>query len=114
MLRICLLLLSLGSILLLGATPGAPTVTDRNFQAHFDQYGVRGSILLYEEPAGRYVAYNQARCRQGFLPASTFKIPNTLIGLQTGALPDTATMCKWDGVTRDFPQWNQDMNYTQA
>ncbi|WP_170934787.1 class D beta-lactamase [Hymenobacter gelipurpurascens] len=113
MLRIYLLLLSLGSVLLLGAT-SAPTVTERNFQAHFDQYGVTGSILLYEEATGRYVAYNQARCRQGFLPASTFKIPNTLIGLQTGALPDTATICKWDGVKRDFPQWNQDMTYAQA
>ncbi|QJX45685.1 class D beta-lactamase [Hymenobacter taeanensis] len=113
MLRICLLLLSLGSILLLGATP-APIITERNFQAHFDHYGVKGSILLFEKPAGRYVAYNLQRCRQGFLPASTFKIPNTLIGLQTGALPDTATMCKWDGVQRKFPQWNHDMTYAQA
>ncbi|TGD78821.1 class D beta-lactamase [Hymenobacter wooponensis] len=113
MLRICLLLLSLGSTLLLGTT-SAPSITERNFQAQFDQYGVKGSILLYEESADRYVAYNLKRCRQGFLPASTFKIPNTLIGLQTGALPDTATLCKWDGVQRKFPQWNQDMTYAQA
>ncbi|WP_071884537.1 class D beta-lactamase [Hymenobacter sp. APR13] len=96
------------------AAPSAPRVAERNFQAHFDQYGVQGSFLLYDEAAGQYVAYQPARCRQSFLPASTFKIPNTLIGLQTGALPDTATICRWDGQQRSFPQWNEDMTYARA
>ncbi|WP_185816848.1 class D beta-lactamase [Hymenobacter metallilatus] len=104
----CLLLLTTA------AAPPAPVVVERNFQRQFEQHGVQGSFLLYEEPAGRFVAYNLKRCRQRFLPASTFKIPNTLIGLQTGALPDTAEICRWDGVKRSFPQWNQDMTYAQA
>ncbi|MBX0292949.1 class D beta-lactamase [Hymenobacter sp. HSC-4F20] len=113
MLRTCYLLLSLSCLLLLSTAP-APRVTERNFQQHFDAYGVRGSFLLYETATGRFTAYQEKRCRQGFLPASTFKIPNTLIGLQTGTLPDTATLCRWDGVKRDFPQWNQDMPYARA
>ncbi|WP_139920205.1 class D beta-lactamase [Hymenobacter sp. DG01] len=113
MLRFRYLLFASGISLLLGAAPATP-VTERNFQKQFDQYGVQGSFLLYETGTGRFTAYNEKRCRQGFLPASTFKIPNTLIGLQTGALPDTATVCKWDGVKRDFPQWNQDMSYARA
>ncbi|SHK96232.1 class D beta-lactamase [Hymenobacter psychrotolerans] len=108
------LLLSLVCLLLTAATPPAHKIVERNFQPYFDQYNVQGSFLLVEAPTGQVVAYNLARCRQGFLPASTFKIPNTLIGLQTGALPDTATLCKWDGVTREFPQWNQDMSYGRA
>ncbi|QNH63343.1 class D beta-lactamase [Hymenobacter sediminicola] len=110
---VCLLTLVL---LFSAAAPArlAPKIVERNLQPHFEKYGVQGSFLLYDAPAGQFVAYNPARCRQGFLPASTFKIPNTLIGLQTGALPDTATLCKWDGVAREFPQWNQDMSYGRA
>lgn len=110
------LYLFLLSLLLLAAAPVRPVVpvTERNLQPQFARYGVQGSFLLYDAPAGQYVAYNLRRCRQRFLPASTFKIPNTLIGLQTGALPDTAEICRWDGVTRSFPQWNQDMTYARA
>lgn len=113
MLRTCYLLLTLSAALLLGAAPASP-ITERNFQPYFERYGMRGSFLLYETPTGRFTAYQPRRCRQGFLPASTFKIPNTLIGLQTGALRDTAEICRWDEVRRDFPQWNQDMPYARA
>ncbi|AHJ96590.1 hypothetical protein Hsw_0995 [Hymenobacter swuensis DY53] len=116
MLSIRLLVFGLLSLLLWAAGPAAPApaITERNLQPQFDQYNVQGSFLLCEEPAGRYVAYRLKRCRQRFLPASTFKIPNTLIGLQTDALSDTAEICRWDGVKRSFPQWNEDMTYARA
>ncbi|UYZ63401.1 class D beta-lactamase [Hymenobacter weizhouensis] len=113
MLRICWFMLLNGLLLCLGAAP-APPVTERDFGRQFEQHGVQGSFLFYDGAAGRYTAYNLARCRRGFLPASTFKIPNTLIGLETGALPDTAALYRWDGVARSFPQWNQDMTYARA
>ena len=91
-----------------------PTMTQRDFEPHFLRQGVEGSFLLYDAPARQFVAYRPDRCRKGFLPASTFKIPNTLIGLATGALRDTAEICRWDGITRDFPQWNQDMPFGRA
>ncbi|GAB3837522.1 class D beta-lactamase [Hymenobacter jeollabukensis] len=112
LLRLCLLLLTL--LTLPATAPPEPGLTERNFQPLFDKYGLRGSLLLYDAKAGKYVAYNPKRCRQGFIPASTFKIPNTLIGLETGALRDTAEICKWDGVKRSFPQWNEDMTYARA
>ncbi|OWP63206.1 class D beta-lactamase [Hymenobacter amundsenii] len=92
----------------------APTMTQRDFEPYFLRQGVEGSFLLYDAPARQFVAYRPDRCREGFLPASTFKIPNTLIGLATGALRDTSEICRWDGVTRDFPQWNQDMPFARA
>lgn len=95
-------------------TPLQATIHERDFQAYFARYGVQGCLLLYEAGANRYTAYNLARCRQGFLPASTFKIPNTLIALASGALPDTAEICHWDGVPRAFPQWNRDMTFATA
>ncbi|MBT9394312.1 hypothetical protein KLP40_14160 [Hymenobacter sp. NST-14] len=92
----------------------APTLTQRDFEPFFRRQGVEGSFLLYDAPARQFVAYRPDRCREGFLPASTFKIPNTLIGLATGALRDTAEICRWDGIARDFPQWNQDMPFARA
>ncbi|MDF7813674.1 class D beta-lactamase [Hymenobacter sp. YC55] len=103
------------SLLLLWIQPApAPSIVERNFQKHFSQYGLQGSFLLYDEQAARFTAYDLKRCRQGFLPASTFKIPNTIIGLETGVIQDTSQIMKWDGQKRSFPQWNQDMTLAQA
>lgn len=48
------------------------------------------------------------RATVGFLPASTFKLLNALIILETGVLPDLDTVVPWDGVEREFASWNQD------
>jgi len=37
------------------------------------------------------------------LPASTFKIPNTLIALEEGVIKSDSEVIKWDGVLREFP-----------
>ncbi|MBC6988185.1 class D beta-lactamase [Hymenobacter sp. BT491] len=92
----------------------AQRVTERDFRKYFDEQGVEGSFLLFDAKANQYTAYNLPRCREGFLPASTFKIPNTLIGLETGALRDTSEICHWDGVQREIAAWNTDMPYAQA
>jgi beta-lactamase class D len=90
------------------------SITERDFKKHFDAYGLRGSFLVFDVQAKSYTAYDVKRCRQGFLPASTFKIPNTLIGLETGVIKDTSQVMKWDGVKRGFPQWNQDLTLANA
>lgn len=91
-------------------TVDRPTpVTNRpDFARFFDAEHVTGSFLLYDLKKGAYTAYQFDRCQQGFLPASTFKIPNTLIGLETGILQDAQTRMKWDGVKRDNANWNRD------
>ncbi|MCC2548028.1 hypothetical protein LJY25_16385 [Hymenobacter sp. BT175] len=106
------LLLLLPFLFLAGAA--APPVTERSFAAYFDTFGLEGSFLLLDVQSGRYTASNLNRCRQGFLPASTFKIPNTLIGLETGAVRDTAEVFRWDGVVRDVEPWNHDMSFGRA
>ncbi|WP_167856493.1 class D beta-lactamase [Hymenobacter metallicola] len=103
-------------LLLLSPPVLAQRTVERDFQPYFAQYNLKGSFLLLETGSGpdQYTAYNLARCRQGFLPASTFKIPNTLIGLETGAVRDTAEVFRWNGKPRAFPQWNQDMSFARA
>jgi beta-lactamase class D len=109
-----LLLLSL-LLILNSFVASAQRITERDLQKYFDEHNLQGSFLLLDAQAKQYTAYNLKRCRQGFLPASTFKIPNTLIGLETGAVRDTSEIFRWDGVTRTISAaWNQDMTLATA
>ena len=51
---------------------------------------------------------------QRFLPASTFKIVNSLIGIETGKIIDEKMIIPWDGVKRWNKDWNQDLTMEQA
>jgi beta-lactamase class D len=99
---------------LLGMLGPKPDVVERDFGAYFRARQLQGSFLLFDPQANRYTAYNTARCRQGFLPASTFKIPNTVIGLETGVIRDTSQVFKWDGQPRSVEAWNRDMTQAAA
>ena len=57
--------------------------------------------------------YNQARCTQRFLPASTFKIFISLVALETAVAPDDNLVIKWDSV-HIRPEWDKDMNMREA
>jgi len=57
--------------------------------------------------------YNKDRCTQRFLPASTFKIFNSLVALETAVAPDDQLVIKWDSVVRR-PEWNKDMAMREA
>lgn len=79
----------------------------------FDKYHVVGSILLYNQQENSYSGYNLERCNRSFCPASTFKIANTLIAIESGvATPET--LFKWDGKKRAFPSWEKDLTLKEA
>ncbi|MEO0895093.1 MAG: class D beta-lactamase [Bacteroidota bacterium] len=84
------------------------------WQAEFDSLGVRGGIIVFDESGKEMHIHNPGRMDSAFMPASTFKIPNSLIALQTGAVKDTSEIVKWDSVVRFFPPWNQDHNMASA
>ncbi len=54
------------------------------------------------------------QCAERFSPCSTFKIPNALIGLQTGVLTDANTTFKWDGHDYGRAAANRDQTLTSA
>ena len=58
--------------------------------------------------------YNKERCTERFSPASTFKIFNSLVALQTAIAPDEQLIIKWDSVKRWNENWNKDMNMREA
>jgi beta-lactamase class D len=71
--------------------------------------GTNGAFVVYDLKTDRYVRYNERRCRQRFSPKSTFKIPNSLIGLETGAIRDAEFVIQWN--REKYPpqaNWNQE------
>src|SRR5690606_10185028 len=49
-----------------------------------------------------------------FVPASTFKIPNTLIGLATGAVKSVDEIFPYGGQPQPFKTWEKDMGLREA
>ena len=49
-----------------------------------------------------------------FLPASTFKIVHSLIGLETGRITDENMVINWDGTDHGNPDWNKDLTMEEA
>lgn len=89
----------------------SPQWTARADWGHFfEEAGVTGTFLLYEPSSGEYQVWNRKRAVDPFLPASTFKIFNSLVILETGKLPDIDTYFPWDSVERAYSFWNQDHN----
>lgn len=86
----------------------ADTVSRPDWQKPFDAKGVRGTFVLFEPARDRYLVFNEARARQRFLPASTFKIPNALIGLEIGSITDEKEVFHWDGKPKVRPEWERD------
>ena len=81
---------------------------------HFQAAGVTGTIVVMHEPEGRWVASDSRRAYVGYLPASTFKIPNTLIALETGVAADERHPWGWDGTRHWVENWNRDQTLESA
>lgn len=80
----------------------------------YDEAAVKGCFLLKQLNTGQTYIYNEELCVQGFLPASTFKIPNAIAALETGVALDENLLLKWDSIPRQVPSWNQDHNLKTA
>ena len=86
----------------------ADVVPQPQWQRYFEARGVRGTFVLLEAAADRYLVADEARARRGFLPASTFKIPNALIGLEVGSITDENEVFHWDGKPKVRAAWERD------
>ena len=84
------------------------------FKKYFDDYKVKGSFILYDQQKDAYFIFNQEGTKQLFTPASTFKICNSLIGLETGIIKDEHFVLKWDSIVRPNPAWNMDQDMKTA
>ncbi|WP_243298020.1 class D beta-lactamase [Bacillus litorisediminis] len=67
-----------------------------------------GTTVIKNLKSNQVYVYNEARSQERFTPESTFKVANALIGLQTDAVRDEYDVKRWDGVVREFEDWNRD------
>lgn len=88
--------------------------TDNSLKKYFDENKVDGCFTMLNNADGQITVYNMKLDTQRFSPASTFKIVNSLIGLQTGKITDEKMVIKWDGINRWNPDWNKDMDMAEA
>lgn len=107
-------LFALSLIYLAGCTPKQSAEVRADFKKYYDQYGVTGSFVLYDPQEERYLFYNPEQYEQEFSPASTFKICNSLIGLETGVIADEHFVIPWDSIERHNPEWNSDQDLKSA
>ena len=72
---------------------------------HFADEGTAGTFVGYKTDDYLIIASDKNRSAEPRLPASTFKIPNSLIALETGVVQDPdKDVFKWDGVKRPIEE----------
>lgn len=88
---------------------------DNSLGKYFAENNVKGCFGLYNNATNEFTFYDKKRFTDSsFLPASTFKIINSLIGLQTGVISSDSMVIKWDSVKRNVEEWNKDLSMYDA
>lgn len=85
-----------------------------DWATRFKAYGIDSGCFMLRDHAHETIElYNRPRCLQRFTPASTFKIFNSLVALETSVAPDERLIIPWNGVV-GRPEWNKDMDMREA
>jgi len=80
----------------------------------FSRSGLTGTLVIESLDGGTTYVHNPQRADTGFIPASTFKIPNSLIALEEKAIRDEREVIPWDGKQRSYAAWNRDQTLASA
>lgn len=87
----------------------------RNLSRNLQEAKSDGCFIVYDLKRDRYIRYNPDHCQKRFIPASTFKIFNSLVALETKAIANENIVIPWDGVVNnEFLEWNQDQTMRTA
>ena len=68
-----------------------------DFQKPFRDCRIGGSTTIYDYKQQKWLFSDEADSRKETLPASTFKVINSLIALETGVINDENEVVKWVG-----------------
>ncbi len=83
-------------------------------QTAIDSANLNGAVLIYDLQQQVYYSNDFDWNEKGHLPASTFKIPNSIIALETGVVKNEETLFKWDGKERALKTWERDLVFKEA
>jgi len=87
---------------------------DKELGKYFTTRNVEGTFTLLNNITGKVTVYNMSMDTMRFSPASTFKIFNSLVGLETGVITNDSMVIKWDGKRRPVKEWNRSMDMREA
>jgi beta-lactamase class D len=80
----------------------------------FEASGVTGTIVIESLNTGQRYIHNNSRSEKAFPAASTFKVLNTLIAVDEGAISGPESVIKWNRTRYKIPAWNQDQTLESA
>lgn len=85
---------------------------------------LEGGFSIYDFNSNLYTKHNTSHCKKRFSPFSTFKIQNTIIGLESGIIFDTSFIIQYDSIIHPkndfmlthepFKYWFQDLSLKNA
>lgn len=106
-------------LILLGIAWALNSFGQAGFQQHFDSLALKGSTTIYQYKTQKWLFTNKQDAEMPTLPASTFKITNSLFALDYKAVHDENEVIKWDGTRRSHlgtvvEAWNKDTDLTSA
>ena len=81
---------------------------NENLKKYFEEKSVSGSFALLNNQSGDITIYNMSLDTQRVSPGTSFKIINTLVGLETGVITDEAMLVKGENIS------NKDSLQTKA
>ena len=86
---------------------------DKEVEEVFKKYKVEGTIVIESLNKKKIHIYNDKRASELFSPASTFKIPHSLIALNEGIVKKDSVIV-WDKKIREYESWNKDQTLLTA
>ena len=86
---------------------------DKEVEEVFKKYKVEGTIVIESLNKKKINIYNDKRASELFSPASTFKIPHSLIALNEGIVKKDSVIV-WDKKIREYESWNKDQTLLTA
>lgn len=90
-------------------------ISDARIANVFHEAEVEGTVQILALASGQHYTYNPQRASTRFVPASSFKVINTLIALECSAISSVDETIRWDGSVNDrFPAWNTDQTLKSA
>jgi len=106
-------------LFLLAAATNAASAADEAMSINavadvFQSRGIDATLVVQSSDQVSTHVYNLPRAEQRLSPASTFKVPNTLVALDQGIVDGAHSPFKWDGVDRGVEQWNRDQTLATA
>lgn len=92
----------------------ALSFADETISELYKSYGIEGAIIIESLDGRTQYIHNKQRAERPYIPASTFKVPNTLIALEEGVIKDDKEIIKWDGKDKGMEPWNKDQTLATA